>query len=238
VENNGRGRNRKTASPRLFRTDQCRAPGTKPIVLWNICSPFERERKGRIRQFKLAAREGSPYVEVYLSRRGIPEIRVAWPDKVPERARNVVAPFFSSSNSLLSNPIQAIPALKRTLAGEPKKVQQKIRIAQDVEEWVSNLRRNEDHFQAKEQFLRDIKDGKRTMDFLRHPLYPYQQEGVLHLAFNERAMLADDMGLGKTVQAIGACELLRQIRNVERVLVVCPVPLKTEWEEQVAKFTK
>lgn len=149
-----------------------------------------------------------------------------------------MAPFFSSSNSLLSNPIQAIPALKRTLAGEPKKVQQKIRIAQDVEEWVSNLRRNEDHFQAKEQFLRDIKDGKRTMDFLRHPLYPYQQEGVLHLAFNERAMLADDMGLGKTVQAIGACELLRQIRNVERVLVVCPVPLKTEWEEQVAKFTK
>ena len=194
--------------------------------------------KGRIRLFKQAAREGSPYVEVYLSRRGIPEIRVAWPDKISERTRSVVAPFFSSSNTLLANPIQAIPALKRTLAGEPKKVQQEIRIAQDVEEWVANLRRNEEHFQAKEQFLQDIKDGKRTMDFLRHPLYPYQQEGVLHLAFNERSLLADDMGLGKTVQAIGACEILRQIRNVERVLVVCPVSLKTEWEEQIAKFTK
>jgi len=195
-------------------------------------------RKGRIRLFKQAARDGSPYVEVYLSRRGLPEIRVAWPDKTSERTRSVVAPFFSSSNTLLANPIQAIPALKRTLAGELKKAQQEIRIAQDVEEWVANLRRDEEHLQAKEQFLQDIKDGKRTMDFLRHPLYPYQQEGVLHLAFNERSLLADDMGLGKTVQAIGACELLRQIRSVERVLVVCPVSLKTEWEEQIAKFTK
>jgi len=195
-------------------------------------------RKGRIRLFKQAAREGSPYVEVYLSRRGIPEIRVAWPDKTSERTRSVVAPFFSSSNTLLANPIKAIPALKYTLAREPMKVQQEIRIAQDVEEWVVNLRRNEEHLQAKEQFLQDVKDGKRTMDFLRHSLYPYQQEGVLHLAFNERSLLADDMGLGKTVQAIGACELLRQIRNVERVLVVCPVSLKTEWEEQISKFTK
>jgi len=195
-------------------------------------------RKGRIRLFKQAAREGSPYVEVYLSRRGTPEIRVAWPDKTSERTRSVVAPFFSSSNTLLANPIKAIPALKYTLAREPMKVQQEIRIAQDVEEWVVNLRRNEEHLQAKKQFLQDVKDGKRTMDFLRHSLYPYQQEGVLHLAFNERSLLADDMGLGKTVQAIGACELLRQIRNVERVLVVCPVSLKTEWEEQISKFTK
>jgi superfamily II DNA/RNA helicase len=194
--------------------------------------------KGRIRQFKQAAREGSPYVEIYLSRRGIPEIKVAWPDKTPERTRNVVSPFFSNSNSLLSNPLQAVPALKRTIAGEPKNVQKKIRIAHEVEEWVANLRRNEEHLLAKEIFLQDVKDGKRTMDFLRHPLYAYQQEGVLHLAFDERAMLADDMGLGKTVQAIGACELLRQIRNVERVLVVCPVSLKTEWEEQITKFTR
>jgi superfamily II DNA/RNA helicase/HEPN domain-containing protein len=194
-------------------------------------------RKGRIRLFKQAAQERSPYVEIYLLRRGTPEIRVAWPEKTSEGTRSVVAPFFSSSNTLLADPIKAIPALKRTLAREPKKVQREIRLARDVEEWVAGLRRNEEHLQAREQFLQDVKDGKRTMDFLRHSLYPYQQEGVLHLAFNERALLADDMGLGKTVEAIGACELLRQTRNVERVLVVCPVSLKTEWEEQISKFT-
>ncbi|HID28694.1 MAG TPA: DEAD/DEAH box helicase, partial [Desulfobacterales bacterium] len=86
-------------------------------------------------------------------------------------------------------------------------------------------------------FLKDMAEGKRSLEFLRFPLYRYQKEGVLHLTFGERTLLADDMGLGKTVQAIGACELLRQIRNVERVLVVSPVSLKSEWEEQISKFT-
>ncbi|OEU80344.1 MAG: hypothetical protein BA865_07255 [Desulfobacterales bacterium S5133MH4] len=194
--------------------------------------------KGRIRLFEQAARHGSPRVEIFLSRRGTPEIRVSWPDKISKRARNVLAPFFSSSNSLLADPTKAIPAMKRTLATEPRQVQQEIRIARDVEEWVANLRCSEEHLRAKEGFLQDVKDGKRTMNFLLHQLYAYQQEGVLHLAFGERSLLADDMGLGKTVQAVGACELLRQIRNVERVLVVCPVSLKAEWEEQIAKFTK
>ena len=79
--------------------------------------------------------------------------------------------------------------------------------------------------------------GRETFDLLRHPLLPYQREGMLHLAFGERALLADDMGLGKTIQAIAACELLRRLRGVGRVLVVCPASLKGEWEEQIARFT-
>jgi ERCC4-related helicase len=60
---------------------------------------------------------------------------------------------------------------------------------------------------------------------------------MLHLCFGERSLLADEMGLGKTAQAIGACELLRQRKRVERVLVVSPASLKAEWEDQIAKFT-
>ena len=60
---------------------------------------------------------------------------------------------------------------------------------------------------------------------------------MLHLAFTGRALLADEMGLGKTVQAIAACELLRQISKIRRVLVILPASLKGEWEEQIAKFT-
>ena len=73
---------------------------------------------------------------------------------------------------------------------------------------------------------------------MRHPLLPYQREGMLHLAFGERALLADEMGLGKTVQAIAACELLARRKGIERVLVVCPASLKAEWEEQIARFTE
>jgi superfamily II DNA or RNA helicase len=69
------------------------------------------------------------------------------------------------------------------------------------------------------------------------PLFPYQREGMLHLAFTERAMLADEMGLGKTIQAIAACALLRRLGKAQRVLVVTPASLKTEWEEQIRRFT-
>ena len=69
------------------------------------------------------------------------------------------------------------------------------------------------------------------------PLYPYQREGMLHLAFTGRALLADEMGLGKTIQAIAACALLHRLGQARRVLVVTPASLKAEWEEQIARFT-
>ncbi|MSU35142.1 MAG: hypothetical protein EXS36_08505 [Pedosphaera sp.] len=60
---------------------------------------------------------------------------------------------------------------------------------------------------------------------------------MLHLAFTERALLADEMGLGKTIRAIAACALLKRLGKAERILVVTPASLKTEWEEQIRMFT-
>src|SRR5260370_7939058 len=61
---------------------------------------------------------------------------------------------------------------------------------------------------------------------------------MLHLAFTERALLADEMGLGKTIQAIAACALLHRLGQARGVLVVTPASLKTEWEEQIQRFTE
>ena len=104
--------------------------------------------------------------------------------------------------------------------------------------WLDRLRRERSREQARAAFLAEVKDGTASFDLLRHPLLPYQREGMLHLAFGERALLADEMGLGKTVQAIAACELLARRKGIERVLVVCPASLKAEWEEQIARFTE
>jgi ERCC4-related helicase len=189
------------------------------------------------RKFVQATQEGSPRVEVYLSHYGVPEIKVAWPSRTSKSAKDLLSPFFSNTGSLLADPVEAFPALKRALHRASKAVRQEIRIGMEVERWVDDLGRRRDRIKAKNAFQRDVREGKQTLNFLKLPLYPYQKEGMLHLCFGERTLLADEMGLGKTAQAIGACELLRQRKRIERVLVVSPASLKAEWEEQISKFT-
>jgi len=45
------------------------------------------------------------------------------------------------------------------------------------------------------------------------------------------------MGLGKTIQAIGVTVLLKRVKNIQKVLIISPASLKSEWEEQIEKFT-
>ena len=50
-------------------------------------------------------------------------------------------------------------------------------------------------------------------------------------------VLADDMGLGKTIQGIGFAEFLAREARIRKTLVVCPTSLKSQWRDEVAKFT-
>ena len=70
--------------------------------------------------------------------------------------------------------------------------------------WLADARRRAARAEARARFEAEVAAGAQTIDLLHHPLLPYQREGMLHLAFGERALLADDMGLGKTIQAIAA----------------------------------
>jgi superfamily II DNA or RNA helicase len=186
-----------------------------------------------------AARKDNPRIEVFLRRAGErPEVRVQWP--VPagrSAARTLVARFFTEAGTLRGDPLKRLPALARSLTSCDARVRRQIRISRHLLPWVEEESRRAARQTAREQFLAEVTAGRASLDVVAHPLYPYQQEGMLHLAFTERALLADEMGLGKTVQAIAACELLRRLRGIERVLVISPASLKGEWEEQIARFT-
>ncbi|MEI8123202.1 MAG: SNF2-related protein, partial [bacterium] len=194
-------------------------------------------RKGA-KAFTVATAEGPSRAEAFLVRRGTaPEVRLLLPARTPKVVKNFFSPFFGADGRLLGEPSSALPALVRAWKQAPGKTHQGARFSFDIEEWAADLARRAARIRAREDFLADVKAGKRSMDMVKHKLYRYQQDGMLHLAFGERALLADEMGLGKTVQAVAACELLRQLRGIERVLVVSPASLKAEWEEQIAKFT-
>src|SRR5262249_55635833 len=119
----------------------------------------------------------------------------------------------------------------------PLEVRNSLRVSRHFAPWLDRLRRERSRQEARAAFVAEVEAGSATFDMLRSPLLPYQREGMLHLAFGERALLADEMGLGKTIQAIAACELLARRHDIKRVLVVCPASLKAEWEEQIARFT-
>src|SRR5208283_5352241 len=112
-----------------------------------------------------------------------------------------------------------------------------LRLSQELGPWLEGRRRVSERKQLRRDYELKVQSGEWPAHETKVPLFPYQREGMLHLAFTERALLADEMGLGKTIQAIAACALLHRLGQAQRVLVVTPASLKTEWEEQIQKFT-
>lgn len=115
---------------------------------------------------------------------------------------------------------------------------QNLRISQEVGPWLRARHGMEERKALLREYEQKVQAREWPPQETLVPLYPYQREGMLHLAFQERVLLADEMGLGKTIQAIAACALLHRLEKVSRVLVVTPASLKTEWEEQIQRFTK
>ncbi len=74
-------------------------------------------------------------------------------------------------------------------------------------------------------------------ELLKVELLPYQMDGIAFAAGAGRAILADDMGLGKTIQGVGVAELLAREAKISRVLVICPTSLKSQWRNEIHRFS-
>jgi superfamily II DNA or RNA helicase len=197
-------------------------------------------RRRGVKAFRAASAAGSAQVEVFLDRRDVPCPVLAWPaggGNDIDAAREWLQPWLAPDGALGTDP-DRIAALIAASAAAPAKVRRGLRVSRHFGPWLDRLRRARAREEARSAFLAEIEAGTASFDLVRHPLLSYQRDGMLHLAFGERALLADEMGLGKTVQAIAACELLARRKNIARVLVVCPASLKAEWEEQIARFTE
>ncbi len=196
-------------------------------------------KKRRAAQFRQGAKTGSPRAEIFLARDGEAEPRIAWPAEQGEAhaaIRQCMAPWLGRDGSLTAAP-EKIASLAEAFSAWPADLKQHVRMSRHFTPWIERAQRIAARTTARKQFAAEVKAGQACFDILKAKLLPYQEEGMLHLAFGERVLLADEMGLGKTIQAIAACEFLRLRKGIRRVLVVCPASVKAEWEDQIARFS-
>ncbi len=194
---------------------------------------LHRLKKSHGKEFSQSEDGFSPRIEIFLSYGDFPD-PVIW---IPSRLQN---------NRLAGKISDEFECLRDTHGERPLRELQLIakenpgivRVSAMIEIWQQERQEEFQKAERREKFLKDIEERKQSFDILKFPLFPYQKEGMLHLAFCQRALLADDMGLGKTVQALAACQLLAKIENVKCALVVCPASLKAEWEEQILGATE
>ena len=170
------------------------------------------------------------YAEAVTVRAGLP-----LPDSEP--VKELLTRYFDPSGMLVGAPLQVLPVLFGAIESLPAKARTLVSVAETVREHLALLQDREAVAQQKEWFLDQVRRGTRSFDVLSTKLYPYQQEGAMHLAFGGRAMLADDMGLGKTVQAIAAAALLKQMRDIQKAIIICPASLKHQWAREIRRFT-
>ena len=190
-------------------------------------------RAATARRRKPKGPESSGRIEIFVDERDDQAVRMTVPETI-ERADPAFAQEAGRHwRGLRRTSRKALDALREMARAHPDR----LRCSRSLETWIDARKAPVRRQRERARFEAALQAGRRSFDFLKHPLLPYQVEGALHLAFGERVLLADDMGLGKTVQAIAACALLRSLRGIERVLVVSPASLKAEWEEQIDKFS-
>jgi hypothetical protein len=146
------------------------------------------------------------------------------------------AELLSVAGSLAKGPIEDVRHLVSAL-GKLERLGRNVTVYPDAEE-VIQRRLFERHMADRmAEIQKDPARHPLRKQLLKVELLPYQLEGVAFAAGVGRAILADDMGLGKTIQGVGVAEILAREAGISRVLVVCPASLKSQWRNEIHRFS-
>jgi len=199
-----------------------------------VLANLESEFAGQWEEFIAQA---PPIAQMYVHHADRTTVRVTLPLPEGKRLHDLLTRHFDAEGILQGRVTQSLPALFSELNRLSARDRRQMHVDQGVHDYLRNQQDIEAVGQQKRWFLDQVKEGNRSFNVLSAPLYGYQEPGVIHLAFGRRALLADDMGLGKTVQAIAAATLLKQLRDIQHVFVVCPASLKHQWAREIRQFT-
>ncbi len=191
-------------------------------VLFRIEKRFAAELRGGYVQ---------PFAEVFV--RYGPRRRIVFSAgrDCPPAMKRLAGQFFAADGTLGPRGLASFDDFIRGVG----RFDYELRVYDDARELIAELRDNAARRTRLQRRYGTNDPAWRKL--LKVPLYPYQRTGALFAAQAGRALIADEMGLGKTIQAIAAAEMLALDSGTERVLVICPSTLKSQWLHEIGLFS-
>lgn len=188
-----------------------------------------RKIEGRFNDRQLKKKPRQREVSVYL-RYGIDlALQLGTPDTPTEVAMRIIGPIAENGITDVRDLVHRIDQLE----GHGESVV----VYPDAEEFIQRELFKQRVGRMVGEIRRDPRRHPLRKGLLKVELLPYQVDGIAFAVGAGRAILADDMGLGKTIQGVGVAELLAREVGIERVLVVCPTSLKSQWRNEVRRFS-
>jgi SNF2 family DNA or RNA helicase len=166
-----------------------------------------------------------PFIEIYCN--PLNDYKISWyyPGELPIEEKLLISRFFKKETFIEDTEIESFLRFIDEAAQYNT-----ICIRPEVREKVER---------RYEQLMLDELKEKWELDYslIHTELFPYQKGGVNFAVFRKAVIIADEMGLGKTIQAIATAVLKKQIFGFSKTLIVCPATLKTQWKNEIEKFT-
>lgn len=208
---------------------------------WNYCScmDFKTSQLGTCKHLEAIklwitahhrpVYKGAPtYTSVYLSYKGERKVCLRIGTEHAEEFRQLAEPYFTPDGVMRPEALSHIMDFLRAAT----RLDDTFRWYPDALSYIIEKRDS----QYRRRLLDDVSDTKLDT-LLKTSLYPYQKEGIRFAFCAGKALIADEMGLGKTLQAIGTAELMKSMKLVSSVLIVCPTSLKYQWKKEIERFT-
>jgi superfamily II DNA or RNA helicase len=209
----------------------CACPDFRKNTLGTCKHILYALERGRAK-FSKAVQNTPPIVQeigVYLRYGERLELRLLLPDQLEAPIRSELAPLKDKAIQDPRDLLQRIGRVERL--GTP------VTIYPDAEATIQQLLFQKRMAAVTDEIRRDPAAHPLRNTLLKTELRPYQLDGIAFSAGAGRAVLADDMGLGKTIQGIGVAELLSRHWAVAKVLIVCPTSLKSQWRNEIRRFS-
>lgn len=175
----------------------------------------------------------NPYIRKNLSLRMDYSAPIGLKFNLPNTMSDEVARIVGDHGNRVITDAQACVKLLRKL----ERVGASVHVYPDAEEFIESRLLQATLLEKSQDIRRDPAKHPLRKSLLKVDLLPYQLDGIAFAVGAGRAVLADDMGLGKTIQGIGTAELLSQLTEIRRVLVVCPASLKSQWAAEISRFS-